>query len=203
MRNLFLFFSLSIFFFTFAACSEDEIPIEEPQPVFSYFRGYINDEYMEIEQGSTMDNRIHLHHITYRGDTILSCYWHITFARDFRNDEERKNAPKLHVQFAPLRQGDYYVTSNAFLKQETAIRYISSNNISYVPKPDRPFYIYVNGIFKRIRLDTDTVIWGTMEGTLYNLENPKDSIVIHDVAFRRSPVFKTVNPIPELDFYED
>ena len=121
MRNLFLFFSLSIFFFTFAACSEDEIPIEEPQPVFSYFRGYINDEYMEIEQGSTMDNRIHLHHITYRGDTILSCYWHITFARDFRNDEERKNAPKLHVQFAPLRQGDYYVTSNAFLKQEIIV----------------------------------------------------------------------------------
>ena len=205
MRNLFLFFFLSVFLFAFSACSEDDTPLEEPQPVFSYFRGYIDDKYMEIEQGSVMDSRIHLDQVSYIGDSITRCCWHINFAQDFRNYEERKNAPTLSIQLAPLRLSDNYITSDVF-DNEAAIEYHSRdniNNITYTPKPDRPFYIYINGIFNMTRLAHDPVIWGTMEGTLYNPEDPKDSIVIHDVEFRRSPVFKIVNPIPELDFYED
>ena len=39
-----------------SSCSEDNAPtVEEPLPVYSYFRGYLNDEYVCIEQKMNTD----------------------------------------------------------------------------------------------------------------------------------------------------
>ena len=71
-----------------SSCSEDNAPtMEEPLPVYSYFRGYLNDEYVCIEQNVAHDKRIdYTSTLTWKGDTFLAYSWRVIFIDDYLFD---------------------------------------------------------------------------------------------------------------------
>ena len=172
MKKFIYSFSLMVVLSTLFACNNNDAPAieEKPLPVYSYFRGYLNNEYINID---SME------------DTIFLFNWYVNFAEDFNNAEELHHAPMLTIQLAPLRMGQYNITSGITYNGETAIYLGKNGTIKYIPNPKHPFKLYLNGIYKTSPHSNNPCISGTMEGVLYNSLNPNDSIVFHNVEFRR------------------
>ena len=191
MKKLIYSFSLMVALSTLFACNNEEEPISENKtlPVCSFFRGYLNDEYICIEQKDVAnDIRFQLKETLLKEDTILLFRWSINFAQDYNNKDEYKQAPVLSIQFAPLQLGNYNIVSDAYYDAESTIIFNDGKN-EYIPSPDNPFQIYLSNIIKDSPYSYDPLIRGVMEGTLYNASNPKDSIVFHDIDFRFIPNF--------------
>ncbi len=72
MKKLIYSFSLIMVLSTLFACNNNDAPAieEKPLPVYSYFRGYLNNEYINIEQNTVCDDRIFLQKIVSMEDTI-------------------------------------------------------------------------------------------------------------------------------------
>ena len=187
MKKFIYSFSLMVALSTLFACNNNDAPAieEKPLPVYSYFRGYLNDEYVNIEQNTVWDDRIFLQKTASMEDTIFLFNWYVKFAEDFNNTEELHHAPMLTIQLAPLRMGQYNITSGITYNGETAIYLGKNGTIKYIPNPKHPFKLYLNGIYKTSPHSDNPCISGTMEGVLYNSLNPNDSIVFHNVEFRR------------------
>ena len=168
MKKFIYSFSLMVVLSTLFACNNNDAPAieEKPLPVYSYFRGYLNNEYINIEQNTVWDDRIFLQKTASMEDTIFLFNWYVNFAEDFNNAEE------LH-------------TSGITYNGETAIYLGKNGTIKYIPNPKHPFKLYLNGIYKTSPHSNNPCISGTMEGVLYNSLNPNDSIVFHNVEFRR------------------
>ena len=75
-----------------SSCSEDNAPtMEDPLPVYSYFRGYLNDEYVCIEQNVAHDKRIDWTSTVTQGGKLLAYSWRVIFIDDYH--KSFKTAP--------------------------------------------------------------------------------------------------------------
>ena len=81
MKKLIYSFSLIMVLSTLFACNNNDAPAieEKPLPVYSYFRGYLNNEYINIEQNTVCDDRIFLQKIVSMEDTIFLFNWYANF----------------------------------------------------------------------------------------------------------------------------
>lgn len=168
------------------ACSNDDTPVvKEILPVHNYFRGYVNDEYVCIEQNVNWDTRIYHTSSERMGEDITYYDWRVKFSDDYKDFEEVKSSPGLYIQLTPLRIAEYAIMADSMGWKKNAIHLSMDNgNVQYVPNPRKPFQLIVNGIYKGSLITDAPLICGTMEGTLYNSTNPNDSITFHDVEFQ-------------------
>lgn len=168
--------------FSISSCSEDNAPtVEEPLPVYSYFRGCINDEYVCVEQNTVHDKRIDYLSTLRSGENILSYRWFVIFIDDYH--KSFKNAPSLSIQLAPLELGRYNIKGARFYNDTESAISFGRDGKRYVPNSNHPFKVRLNGMIKSSPYSTDPLIQGTMEGVLYNQDNPTDSLVIRDATF--------------------
>ena len=165
-----------------SSCIEDNAPtVEEPLPVYSYFRGYLNDEYVCIEQNVAHDKRIdYTSTLTWKGDTFLAYSWRVIFIDDYH--KSFKNAPSLSMQLSPLVLGRYDIEGGRFYNTESAIAFNTVEK-EYIPKSNRPFKVSLGKLITTSPYGHAPYIAGAMEGILYNQDNPMDSLVILDATF--------------------
>lgn len=167
--------------FSLGSCSEEHVPmVEEPLPVYSYFRGYINDEYICIEQNTAYDKRIDYTSTLGLKGKILTYGWRMIFIDDY--NASFKHAPSLSVQLAPLALGRYNIKGARFHNIESAIALATDKN-QYVPNPSHPFKISLGKLVETPPYGGAPFIAGAMEGILYNRDNPTDSLIIRDATF--------------------
>lgn len=166
-----------------SSCSEEYVPnVEEPLPVYSYFRGYLNDEYVCIEQNVAYDKRIDWTSTVTQGGKLLAYRWHIIFIEDYH--KSFKDSPILSMQLDSLVSGKrYYIERAHFDGIESAIGFWGTDGKFYAPKPNRPFKVSLGKLITTSPYGHAPYIAGAMEGILYNRDNPMDSLVIRDATF--------------------
>lgn len=165
-----------------SSCSEEYVPtVEEPLPVYSYFRGYLNDEYVCIEQNVAHDKRIDWSSTVTQGGKLLTYRWHVFFIDDYH--KSFKGAPILSIQLDSLVSGRrYYIEGAHFDDIESAISFTMDEKF-YTPKLDRPFKVSLGKLITTPPYGGAPLIAGAMEGILYNRDNPTDSLIIRDATF--------------------
>lgn len=168
--------------FSISSCSEDNVPtVEEPLPVYSYFRGYFNDEYVCIEQNVAHDKRIDWTSTVTQGGKLLAYSWRVIFIDDYH--KSFKNAPILSMQLDTLVAGKrYYIEGPHFDDIESAVGFGTDGKF-YAPKPNRPFKVSLGKLITTSPYGHAPYIAGAMEGILYNRDNSMDSLVIRDATF--------------------
>lgn len=174
----FLFYTTFIsLLLSFAACSEDspESPI-----VLSYFRGLENDTVVCLEQHVDYDRCISPRHSVYDTED----WTEITSYQCLFQLDKGNGYGKMRLQLAPLQTGIYKIQTVEYPLHELKKSHLvlETDNKTYQPGTD-PFIVVVEEIDPTLETHLPHIT-GQMEGTLYNMENPRDSITFKKVEFR-------------------
>lgn len=190
-RKLFSATLLAVLLACFAACNNDndEAPLPGALPYTkSYFVGLMNDSLINIKQDSYYDFRIdpliYVSQDPYFQSMEING-WLIKFAADFDDDPWAK----MYLQWGPIKSGTFEITSQRICDVNTSERvpYIELNtkDKTYICSPEHPFLLQVDDVdYENASITSFPIVTGRMEGTLYNEDNPKDSITFKEVEFR-------------------
>lgn len=180
MKHLSYFISI-LLLVSFAACSDDDDFERAETPLnFGFFKGELNNKPISIEN-SDYEHLIHgrIYILNYRkaDGTILD------------EPEERfgfsvmvfgEGEPELGLNFTPLKIGKYEMKGDCQPSDSSMIS-IQSDKVKYFPIKE-PVKLEITDI-RYPEPGRAPIIEGKMEGVLYNLNNPQDSIVFKNITF--------------------
>lgn len=173
--------------FAFSSCSNDD---EAEIPTLSYFKGTINGKYINIEQKSLQDLTINHDFSISLEDSIASYGFGIYIPQG--SVDSRKMS--INILLSPLSCKLYEIGPTYDLSRpDTRITLYPGGATSAEGDPKyrptkTPFKIEIDTMITH--KDNPDILWssprisGRMEGILYNIHNPQDSIVFKDVKFR-------------------
>lgn len=174
----FLFYTAFIsLLLSFAACSNDS---SESPVVLSYFRGLENDTTVCIEQYVDYDKCISPRGSVYNMEDLTQvlsyqCLFQLEKGNGYGN---------MDMLLAPLQTGVYKIQSveNPLYDRKESHLILRADHKTYQPGTS-PFTVIVEEIDPTLEIHFPHIT-GKMEGTLYNTENPRDSITFKKVEFR-------------------
>lgn len=180
MKHLSYFISI-LLLMSFTACSDDDDfeRVETPWN-FGYFKGDLNDEPISIENtdyGHLIHGRIYILNYIKADGTILD------------EPEERfgfsvmvfgEGEPELGLNFTPLKIGKYEIKGD-YHPSDSSMISIQSDKVKYFPIKE-PVKLEITDI-RYPEPGRAPIIEGKMDGVLYNLNNPQDSIIFKNITF--------------------
>lgn len=163
----------------FVSCDNESLA--EVQPTFDYFEGIVNNKPIKLEEKDKN------HPMFFQDYTITDDDGIVTYGFRFRIPEI--NNLLIVGYLSPLTTPQLYEIGADYnpVPYTTITAYIKENNKKYRAEKE-PFKIYVDTIVST--KDNPEIpgnsarISGRMEGVLYNVKNPQDSISFQNVKFR-------------------
>jgi hypothetical protein len=177
MKNLYFLLVVYLVCASFVACSDD------PNAYLDYVNGKINGEYFSIDNSEQIDEvirAIFVRHFDLETPIALDTLTGIDI-----------NVPApiskvIYVQLSHLKTGTFFpekTDSSMANIYETLVGRLAPLEISYAQNDNNPVRIDVTRVEYREEWLDVPVIEGNINGIFYNKTNPKDSIVLEDVAF--------------------
>lgn len=180
MKHLSYFISI-LLLVSFAACSDDDDFERAETPWnFGYFKGELNNKPISIVN-SDYDRLIH-------GSIYIESYIKAD-GTILDEPEERfgfsvmifgEGEPELGLSFIPLNKGKYEIKGDYHTSDSSMIS-IQSDKVKYYPIKE-PVKLEITDI-RYPAPGHIPIIEGKMEGVLYNLNNPQDSIIFKNITF--------------------
>lgn len=176
MKQLTYLAVLTVALFSFAACDKDDSQ-PDTRPVYSYFRGYVNDEKIVYEQRG-WESQIVITSKTSLNLKILSYAWYMGLHID-------KDTLSIYSKLSPLEIGQYILTPvkdyNDFYSEVVAYWRTPEGKKEYIISEEKPIVVLIENVD---RSKADPEVTGYMSGVLFNKDNPNDSLKLKDIAFR-------------------
>lgn len=180
MKHLSYFISI-LLLMSFTACSDDDDfeRVETPWN-FGYFKGDLNDKPISIEN-TDYDLLIHdsiyiLKYIKADGTTLDEPEEQFGFSVLVFGEDE----PELGIFLAPLKKRKYEIKGD-YHAPDSSMFSIQSDKVKYFPIKE-PVKLEITDI-RYPEPGRIPIIEGKMEGVLYNLNNPQDSIIFKNITF--------------------
>ena len=166
--------------FALSSCNnnDDNTPTDETTKYtwyFGNFKANINGQSVEVVNRDNKQDWNKIRHVvmnTYPTTGIYAYGFYITL----------KDSSMLGVGLCPLKKG--ILQSQGYPQYNLAVVNIQKENKIYYPLKD-PFKIEIDSVFyvSDVRDSYNPFIIGKMDGTLYNKDNMKDSIIIKNATF--------------------
>lgn len=156
-------------------------------PVRGYFKGFVNDEAVDIEQKDMFDTRIgptFMYYTNTNQDSLFFYSWDTQFTLDNGKRSLALGVGLRHIHvgvyhLVPLLQYEDYA-EDVSLKDNTD----KDNPKLYKLKAGTTFRVQVDSW--KIGPEKHPVLSGRLEGVLYNTKNKNDSIVLKGIQFKVS-----------------
>lgn len=177
-----------------SSCSNDEPGVvESDRPVRGYLKGQVNEETIDVEQKELTDASMGPNVMTWKKHDGKDSLYYYAWASGFT----LKNSNRRFYLFVALKEVKdkmlyvippfNYDDVNDEAQSEVYVKEVTN------PYPDWQWYKLKDGTVFKVWLDHldvtgDNKLWplleGHLEGTVYNTENPDDSISFKDISFR-------------------
>lgn len=180
MKHLSYFISI-LLLVSFVACSDDDDFERVETPLnFGYFKGDLNNKPISIEN-TEYDRLIHgrvyiLNYIKADGTILDEPEEHFGFSVMIFGEGE----PELGVSLSPIKKGKYDIKGDYHFSDSCMIS-VQSDEVKYFPIKE-PVKLEITDI-RYPAPGRVPIIEGKMEGVLYNLNNPEDSIIFKNITF--------------------
>jgi hypothetical protein len=165
--------------FALSSCNNDDnTPTDETTKYtwyFGNFKANINGQSVEVVNRDNKQDWNKIRHVvmnTYPTTGIYAYGFYITL----------KDSSMLGVGLCPVKKG--IIQSQGYSEYDSVVVNIQKGNKIYYPLKD-PFKIEIDSVFyvSDVRDSYNPFIKGKMDGTLYNKDNMKDSIIIKNATF--------------------